>query len=98
MLTNLWIRNKYSGEVHKIGSDPHDCLMVDEEGTIHYYNLQCGDGCIGYKSVNKTTLSEEFPDTDWDKRKDEFCYGYEFVPNMNEYGYPIDPTKEEGYT
>ena len=97
-MIDLWIRDKYSGNVHKIGDDPHDCLMVDEEGTVHYYNLQCGDGCIGYQSVNRDTLSDEFPDTDWKERSTEFVHAFEFVPNINDYGYPIDPTKEdEGY-
>ena len=93
-MIDLWIRNKYTGHVHKIGDDPHDCLTVDEEGTVHYHNLQCGDGCVGYKSVNKQTIADEYPDTEWGEREDEYCYGYEFVPNEDEYGYPCDPTKE----
>ena len=94
-MIDLWIRDKYSGTVHKIGDDVHDCLSVDEHGTIHYDNLQNGDGCIGYMSVNKTTLSDIYPDKDWGRRKDEFQYGYEFVPNQNEYGYPYDPTEDK---
>lgn len=91
---NLYIRDKYSGTIHRIGDDPHDCLSVDEEGTIHYHNLQCGDGCIGYKSVNRETLADKYPDTDWGERSGEYTSGYEFVPNENEYGYPYNPMEE----
>lgn len=94
-MTDLWIRNKYSGAVHRIGDDPHDCLYVDDEGTVHYENLQCGDGCEGYKSVNRETLSDIHPDRDWGRRADEFTYGYEFVPNTDDYGYPYNPMMED---
>ena len=92
---DLWIRDKYSGRVHKIGTDVHDCLSVDKSGTVHYRNLQNGDGCIAYLSTNKEKLSDRYPDHDWGDRKDEYVYGYEFVPNEDEYGYPYDPTEEE---
>ena len=89
--TDLYIRDKYSGRIHRIGDDPHDCLIVDEKGTVHYNNLQNGDGCIAYKSVNRKTIAEKYPDRDWGKRADELVYGYEFVPNEDEYGFPYNP-------
>ena len=94
-MIDLYIRDKYSGKIHKVGDDTHDCITVDEEGTIHYYNLQNGDGCIGYKSVNRETLSEKYPDGDWGVRGIEYISGYEFVPNTDEYGYPYDPREEQ---
>lgn len=42
---NLFIKDKYSGENHKIGTDVHDVLYVDDEGFVQYYNMQTGDGC-----------------------------------------------------
>ena len=95
MKTDLYIRDKYCNTIHKIGDNPHDCLMVDDEGTVHYYNLQNGDGCIGYMSVNRETLADKYPDRNWGERAGEFTSGYEFVPNTNEYGYPYDPTERE---
>lgn len=92
-MIDLYIRDKYNGHIHKIGDNPHDCLMVDDDGTVHYYNLQNGDGCIGYKSVNRETLVDKYPDKVWGKRASEYISGYEFVPNMDKYGYPYDPTK-----
>ena len=93
-LTNLYIRDKYHGTIHRIGDNPHDCLTVDKNGTVHYHNLQNGDGCIGYMSVNRETIADKYPETDWGTHAWEFTYGYEFVPNEDEYGYPFDPTKE----
>lgn len=69
--TDLYIRDKYSGNIHRIGDNPHDMLTVDRNGIIHYSNLQNGDGC-----VSEITGKE---------------YGYEFVPNTDDYGYPTDP-------
>lgn len=84
---DLFIKDRYSGRIHRIGEDRHDSLYVDREGTVHYYNLQNGDGCIGYKSLECKMLKEEYPDKDWGKRADEYIYGYEFVPCSKECQY-----------
>lgn len=44
-LIDLYVRDKYSGRIHKVGEDHHDSLWVDPAGTVHYFNIQCGDGC-----------------------------------------------------
>ena len=44
-LTDLYIRDKWSGEIRRVGDDPHDQLTIDRRGRLHYYNLQNGDGC-----------------------------------------------------
>ena len=75
----LFIKDKYTGWIHRVGSNKHDSLYVDEKGTIHYFNLQNGDGCIGYKSKNNTTLAEKYPDRNWGERSNELVWGYEFV-------------------
>ena len=93
--TNLYIRDKYSGRIHRIGDNRHDMLYVDEKGTVHYQNFQNGDGCAGYKSVNRETLKDKYPDRGWKDRENVYVNGYEFVPNMDEYGYPINPTEDD---
>lgn len=50
-LIDLYVRDKHSGRIHKIGEDQHDGLWVDQSGSVHYHNLQNGDGC----SVNSHT-------------------------------------------
>lgn len=89
--TDLYIRDKYSGRIHRVGDSPHDMLTVDDKGTVHYFNLQNGDGCTGYRSVNRETLKDKYPDMNWGERAKEYTRGYEFVPNTDDYGYPTDP-------
>lgn len=45
--TGIYIQEKQSGKIHKLGTDPHDAIWVDENGVVHYMNLQNGDGCSG---------------------------------------------------
>lgn len=92
---DLYIRDKYSGNIHRIGDDCHDCLTVDEQGTVQYNNYQNGDGCYGYASVNKTTLKDAYPEKEWGDRASEYVYGYEFVPNEDENGFPINPMEKD---
>ena len=34
-----------NGRIHEYGSSPHDSLEISSDGcSLHYYNLQCGDG------------------------------------------------------
>lgn len=42
---DLYVRDKYSGTIHRIGDDPHDHLTINEQGQLCYFNLQNGDGC-----------------------------------------------------
>ena len=46
----FYIRDKATGRVHGFGEDQHDDIWVDSEGTLHYHNLQNGDGC-SYQSI-----------------------------------------------
>lgn len=85
--TDIYVRDKYTGNIHKVGDDLHDSLYVDIEGTLHYYNLQNGDGCIGYKSKNKETLKDKYPNKEWGERANEFLEGYEFVTCLKQCEY-----------
>lgn len=79
--TNLYVRDRYHNTVHRIGDDVHDHLYVDDDGTVHFENMQNGDGCIGYNSLERTTIGEKYPNVEWENGRDkELCYGYEFVP------------------
>ena len=82
-LTDLFIKDNYSGNIHRIGDNCHDSLYVDSEGTVHYYNLQNGDGCKDH-SAKLQTLKEKYPDRDWGERANEFVCGYSFVPCVKE--------------
>ena len=72
-LTDIYVRDKYSGRIHRVGDDVHDELWVDGGGTLYYQNMQNGDGCSAYRSINKRK----------DVNGKGFMYGYEFVPLMD---------------
>lgn len=44
-LISLYIRDKESGCVRKVGDDQHDMLTITADGELAYLNLQNGDGC-----------------------------------------------------
>lgn len=46
MLVNLWVKDTQSGEIHQIGTDPHDSLGLFE-GNVHYVNMQNMSGTLG---------------------------------------------------
>lgn len=42
----LYIRDNVNGKVHKYGDNQHDALILEEDGSINYYNLQTGCGSM----------------------------------------------------
>lgn len=56
-MIRLFLRDNTSGTIHEYGKNPHDSLVLQEDGSIHYYNLQNGSGTMfpeeGYTFVNK---------------------------------------------
>ncbi len=59
MQINIWVREKDTGKIHQVGTDPHDDLIY-LNGRVEYYNLQCGDGTpYGYEFVEAPD-SEEY--------------------------------------
>ncbi len=55
-MTDIYVRDKETGTVHRVGDDPHDCLWV-HNGTVIYYNLKNGEG-------TRTGVSYEFVESD----------------------------------
>lgn len=43
-MVRLFIRCNYNGSVHEYGTDQHDSLVVIKDGSLHYMNLQFGEG------------------------------------------------------
>lgn len=46
MSIRLWLRDNTNGSVHEYGTNQHDALVVTDNGTIHYENLQNGCGTM----------------------------------------------------
>lgn len=64
MLINIWVRDKCSGQVHQLGTDPHDSLEMFN-GKVEYINLQCmcGTGGGEYEFVEAPDLADYVPVT-----------------------------------
>ncbi len=43
MSVKLYIKDNTNGMIHEYGTNPHDCLELQSDGSIHYFNLQ--DSC-----------------------------------------------------
>ena len=50
---DLYIKDRGTGIIHRIGDDPHDSLYVDHNGSVHYFNMHCGDGAGPYSLLNR---------------------------------------------
>lgn len=46
MSVRLFVKDNTDGKVHEYGTDPHDSLVLQEDGSLHYENLQ---NCTGTK-------------------------------------------------
>ena len=38
------VRDKDNGREHIVGTDTHDSLYIDDDGSLHYHNYQNGEG------------------------------------------------------
>ena len=45
-MLRLWIKDNTNGRVHEYGTNKHDSLVLQEDGSLHYENIQC---CAGTK-------------------------------------------------
>lgn len=50
----LYVIDNETKAVHQVGTDSHDALLIDENGGIQYYNLQCGCGTNTFGRYNPT--------------------------------------------
>ena len=44
-LIDIYVRDKETNKIHRIGDDQHDMLTITEANELFYHNLQNGDGC-----------------------------------------------------
>lgn len=45
-MLKLFLKDNESGDIHEYGTDKHDALIVNDDGSIHYTNMQ---NCSGTK-------------------------------------------------
>lgn len=46
MSVRIYVKDNTDGKVHEYGTNPHDSLVLQEDGSLHYENLQ---SCTGTK-------------------------------------------------
>ena len=44
MSVRLFLRCNETGKIHEYGTDPHDSLVLNDDGSLHYVHLQ---SCTG---------------------------------------------------
>lgn len=67
MSVKIYIKDNSDGKVHEYGTNHHDCLVLNEDGSIHYQNLQNGEGTLG-GGYSFCTISGKPPeDTDGER-------------------------------
>ena len=54
IMLRLYVKDNTSGRVHEYGTNQHDALILQNDGSLHYENLQCCAGTMfpeeGYRS------------------------------------------------
>ena len=43
--TDIYVKDRDTGQIRRVGDDRHDMLMINERGQLFYHNLQNGEGC-----------------------------------------------------
>lgn len=70
-MVKIYVRDNLNGMIHEYGTNPHDSLMVNGDGSLHYFNLQYRTGTEyqddGYTFVFKNGL---------DPRESKLCKKY----------------------
>ena len=46
MSVKLYVRDNTNGNVHEYGTNQHDALILQDDGSLHYQNLQNGCGTM----------------------------------------------------
>lgn len=46
MSVKIYVRDNTNGKVHEYGTSQHDALILQEDGSLHYHNLQNGCGTM----------------------------------------------------
>lgn len=46
MSVKIYLKDNTSGTIHEYGTNRHDALILQEDGSLHYENLQNGTGTM----------------------------------------------------
>ena len=46
MSVKIYVRDNTNGNIHEYGTNQHDALILQDDGSLHYQNLQNGCGTM----------------------------------------------------
>lgn len=78
MSVKIYLKDNIDGTIHEYGTNPHDSLILQEDGSLHYENLQ---NCAGTQHPKEgyTFCNEDGTDP----RTDEECIKHGVEPYLN---------------
>lgn len=69
-MLKLWVKDNTTGKIHEYGTDKHDALVLQEDGSLHYEHLQCGVGTMfpeeGFSFCDETGVVPDLGNMDED--------------------------------
>ena len=65
-MLRLYVKDNTSGRVHEYGTNQHDSLVLQDDGSLHYENLQCCAGTM-FPEEGYSFCNEDGTIPKWDK-------------------------------
>lgn len=65
-MLRLYVKDNASGRVHEYGTNQHDSLVLQDDGSLHYENLQCCSGTM-FPEEGYSFCNEDGTIPKWDK-------------------------------
>ena len=65
-MLRLFVKDNTSGRVHEYGTNQHDALILQNDGSLHYENLQCCAGTM-FPEEGYSFCNEDGTIPKWDK-------------------------------
>lgn len=96
-MLKLFVKDNIGGGVHEYGTDCHDALVLQDDGSLHYEHLQCGVGTM-FPEEGFSFCLEDGTIPGWNERHGEPPYidiGGEFSPNPRTNGDRIRAMSDE---
>lgn len=66
-MLRLYVKDNTSGRVHEYGTNQHDALILQNDGSLHYENLQCCAGTM-FPEEGYSFCNEDGTIPKWDKK------------------------------
>ena len=66
IMLRLYVKDNTSGRVHEYGTNQHDALILQDDGSLHYENMQCCAGTM-FPEEGYSFCNEDGTIPKWDK-------------------------------